>query len=146
MPSRSTIEGRHSVPRPHLNDVPSPIVHVTEVTFAVNEIPPALIDAGPQLVRDGLSTHNHTGIPTAVITSGSSGVRPISTGFNCNRAITNSERRICASDELAALDREMAEAYRALNQIAINRRALLTAEQSACRCATPAPTTRAWRA
>jgi len=53
--------------------------------------------------------------------------------FNCNRAITNSERRICASDELAALDREMAEAYRALNQIAINRRALLTAEQSAWR-------------
>lgn len=53
--------------------------------------------------------------------------------FNCDKAGTNSEKMICASDELAALDREMARAYRQLFSVAVKRRELLANEQSAWR-------------
>lgn len=53
--------------------------------------------------------------------------------FNCDKAGTNSEKLICASDELAALDREMARAYRQLFNVAVKRRELLATEQRAWR-------------
>lgn len=53
--------------------------------------------------------------------------------FNCDKAGTASEKMICASDELAALDREMARAYRQLFNVAVKRRELLATEQRAWR-------------
>ncbi|MBL0914867.1 MAG: DUF1311 domain-containing protein, partial [Sphingopyxis sp.] len=50
--------------------------------------------------------------------------------FNCAKAGTNAEKMICASDELAGLDREMARAYRQLFSVAVKRRDVLASEQS----------------
>ena len=50
--------------------------------------------------------------------------------FNCRYASTNAEKAICASDELAALDRDMARAYRQLVAVAVARRDFLANEQS----------------
>lgn len=53
--------------------------------------------------------------------------------FNCAKASTNAEKLICSSDELAALDREMARAYRQLHSVAVKRRQFLQTEQSGWR-------------
>ena len=97
-PSTFTIPRFHSVPLPHVTLAPSPISHVTDLTRAVNDIRPAVIVTGPQVVGVGSSAHNHTGKPTRPIESGvfANGVMPTVIGSNCTRA--TSKRAICCGD------------------------------------------------
>lgn len=92
-------------------------------TTPATEAPDTPVSSLPAPIPDAATA------PTPMESSPSPTRAKIPPTFNCDKAGTNSEKMICASDELAALDREMARAYRQLFNVAAKRRDYLATEQ-----------------